>query len=152
MQFGGRTLEALPILHELDDGLSYWRTVECRAVLHLNDLIPIEEELLRAPAHHLVDRCGVLTPVGQPGSPRQLQGRLTRYCFANTPRRAPSSSARSASKRSHNSSSVMRLASGMRSNSTTRERSSTSPRSLGTLMALMITARLSSIITSSSSV
>jgi hypothetical protein len=45
---------------------------------------------------------------------------------ASTPKRAPSSSARSASKRSHNSSSVMRLASGMRSSSTTNERSRTS--------------------------
>src|SRR5918993_1367531 len=152
VQFGRRTLKALPVLHELDDGLSHWRTIECRAVLDLDDFIPIGEEQFRTPAHHLVDRCGVLSQSASLGRRDNCKDGLRAIAFAKTSKKVPSNSGRSASKRSHNSSSLLRFASGIRSSSMTNERSSTSPRSVGTLMPLIIGARLSSIITSSSTV
>src|SRR5215208_4876017 len=81
-----------------------------------------------------------------------LMDGLSAIAFESMSKSTPRSLECSSSKRSQRSSSVLLSPSGIRSNSTTRERSRTSPRSVGTLMPLRRTTRRSSMIKSSSSV
>src|SRR5829696_6663994 len=79
VQLGGGAGVLLFALHELDDGLSDRGAVKRGLILDLHNLVPILEELLGSPTHHLVDARCVLAPVSQPRPSRQFEGRFVSY-------------------------------------------------------------------------